>query len=624
MLILLLLAAEDLASLKEKFEAEKSKPYAERYQTVAKIGGLKTDEAAEFLIEIFEKDKDESIRSSALTYLGICGTPKAIAKLIAIVKDTAASVSHRSSALSGLGNTKSDEAFDVILAIAKDKDPKNTLRYSALSSLQRWPLDKTEAVFREALTDTNPSVKAQAFRALAPLKDKKVLEAAKRAIDDPQESSYVKSAAVEPWKTAGGVEAVRVLLVAATGDDSTVRRAIQEWFAALKEEKEIEALFEGLLSPTPAVRAIVARALGKLKHDKALDKIEFALKDKEVDVRIAAMDALAERREEKLLQREAQKNDDDATAAAVGALAAFKTDETLKLLLKLAEHRATRIRATALDALGEHKTEAAIPAFKKALDAKEWQVRAAAIRALGKLKTKESVDLLIERMKKEDGRLLVDLGEALKGLTGKAIGYAHGPWKDWWKVNRETFAFPEKTEGVGGGGGGTTYYGVPILSKRIIFCLDISGSMSAKIGAETRLDQAKKELAKVLKALKGDVHVNLIFFDNTIEPWQKSLVPLKSHLPGALKKVEGLSPRGGTNIFDTLEEAFQDPNVDTIYLLSDGAPGSGKIVNTEDILREIKKMNRSRQIVIHTVSLGASPFMKSLAEQNGGQYVEVK
>ena len=35
-------------------------------------------------------------------------------------------------------------------------------------------------------------------------------------------------------------------------------------------------------------------------------------------------------------------------------------------------------------------------------------------------------------------------------------------------------------------------------------------------------------------------------------------------------------------------------------------------------------MNRLRQIVIHTISFGSSKFMKALADQNGGRYVEIK
>ena len=52
------------------------------------------------------------------------------------------------------------------------------------------------------------------------------------------------------------------------------------------------------------------------------------------------------------------------------------------------------------------------------------------------------------------------------------------------------------------------------------------------------------------------------------------------------------------------------------YVLSfDGDPTAGRIIDTEDILREIRKMNRLRQIVIHTISFGASPFLKTLAAQ---------
>lgn len=620
--LILALILENLEELKKRFADERSKPYAERTSTIAKIGALKSDAAADFLISVFETDADANVRSYALTALGNCGTAKAASKLLAVAKDEGAAIQHRSSALQAL--PKSREAFEAIAAIAKDA--KSALRFSALAALNRWPLAETEAIWREALADPNPSVKAQALRALAPLKDPKVLEAARKILESPQEQAYVKSAAVEVWRTAGGPEAVRLILGAAGPAEAQVRRTILDFFASLADAASIEALYAGLKHADPAARALVARALGKLKHDGAVAKLEEALQDRAVEVRCAAIESIAERRDpksESLLQREAQRGDDDATAAAAGALARYPSPATTEILRKLCDARSVRLRATAVDALGEFRTPESLPVLEKALQAKEWQVRAAAIRALSKLQSRESIDLLIERLGKEDGRLAGDIGEALRALTGKAIGYAQKPWKDWWKANRETFEFRDRrSEGMGGGG--TTYYGVPILSKRIIFCLDISGSMSARSGAETRLEQAKKELARVLSALGKDVQVNLIFFDNRIEPWEAKLVPLKTNLARALEKVKSLQPRGGTNIYDTLEKAFEDPSVDTIFLLSDGAPGSGKFVATEDILREVKRMNRARQIVIHTVSLGESAFLKELAAQNGGQYAEVK
>src|SRR6185295_6936488 len=118
--------------------------------------------------------------------------------------------------------------------------------------------------------------------------------------------------------------------------------------------------------------------------------------------------------------------------------------------------------------------------------------------------------------------------------------------------------------------------------------------------------------------------INMIFFDDRIEPWRKSLVPIKANLKEAQAVVSRVAARGQTNIFDALEVAFAHKEADTIYLLSDGDPSNGRVIDPDDILREIRKMNRLRQLVIHTISFGSSRFMKALAEQNGGQYVEIK
>jgi Mg-chelatase subunit ChlD len=116
----------------------------------------------------------------------------------------------------------------------------------------------------------------------------------------------------------------------------------------------------------------------------------------------------------------------------------------------------------------------------------------------------------------------------------------------------------------------------------------------------------------------------MVFFDDRIEPWRKGLVPIKANLKEAHAAVQKLAPRGQTNIFDALEFAFAHKDADTIYLLSDGDPTNGRVIDPDDILREVRKINRLRQIVIHTISFGSSRFMRGLATENGGQYVEIK
>jgi Mg-chelatase subunit ChlD len=148
--------------------------------------------------------------------------------------------------------------------------------------------------------------------------------------------------------------------------------------------------------------------------------------------------------------------------------------------------------------------------------------------------------------------------------------------------------------------------------------------MSEKLGDLTRLEHAKKELTRVLNQLSKDAAVDIIFFDDRLEPLAKQLVPVKGNLPKMLALIQTVQPRGRTNIFDALDLALSIKDVDTVYLLSDGDPTDGRVIDPGDILREVRKINRLRQIVIHTIEIGSSPFMKALAEQNGGQYVEVK
>lgn len=628
---LLFLPGSDLDSLKEKFASERKKPYAERTRTLSSIGRLKTGEAVDFLAKVHNTDRNLQIRRYALTCMGTSGHPRAIEFLFAVARDRSADYNSRSGALTALANTKSKKAFDLIVSLTRDKNPMNRLRMGAYSALQRYPLKETESYWREALQDTNISVRGMAFRALAPLKDPDVLEEAKNALRDPSVHSTVKSAAVNVWKVVGGVEAVRVLLDAVPGADSRLKSTLLAFFTSRKDPEEVAEILKARNNGNAMVRAMVARILGKLATEDAVKHLKKLLRDKSEIVRIAAVEALGERNEpecEELLHKEAQGRNVENALTAINGLARFRTDATFKLLEKLTRNRVADIRIAAYDAMGDLQNPAALPLFKKALKSREWPVRAAVIRSLGKLREKESIDFLIERMPKEKGRLRVDIAQALQKLTGKALGYDQRHWKSWWAVKKDTFVFSDKVEGVGAGVGGgveTTYFGVPVLSERIIFCLDISGSMSTPAGeVGSRLDLAKKELTAVLKSLGKKVYVNLIFFETTVEPWQKKLVPLGRFRSKAIKKVNSISIRGGTNIYDTLETAFEDPDVDTIYLLSDGAPGSGKITDTREILREIRKKNRSRQIIINTISLGTSAFMRDLAGQNGGTCVEKK
>lgn len=615
----------DLAAFKALYEAAKENP-AEREAVVTIVATLKTDDAGAFLLQVFDKDPESAVRAAALKGLGEWRAPAALKKLSAVAADAGQQFTLRATAVHALTQPPSKEGFEVARRVANET---GEIRLHAWQGLRQYPLKETEALWRNALNDSDPLVKGMGMIALSPLKEVRLQDVARQALIDPNAESLVKYASVTVLQVAGGAASTRVFVAVAGTSDPTLRRLLSEALGSMTDEKSATEIYAALRHADPGVRIVMARALGRLKHRNAADRLSEPLRDKVLDVRGAALESVAERRDpnsEALLHREAQGTNEESAAVAISLLVGYPSEATTALLLKLAGGTKTGVAIPALDALGDLHPLEALPAFEKALKAKEWPVRVSAVRGLSKARKRESIEILVERVDKEEGRMLAEIVDALRALTGKPFGYAPGQWKEWWLGARDAFVVPEKGQAViSSQVNMTTYHGVPVLSNRMVFLVDISGSMSEATGAESRMEQSKKELLRVLGQLGAGAQLNLIFFDERIEPWRKALAPIRQNLKEAQALVSKLAPRGSTNIFDALEAAFVlHKEADTIYLLSDGDPTNGRIIDQEDILREIRKMNRLRQIVIHTISFGSSGFMKALADQNGGRYVEIK
>ena len=65
--------------------------------------------------------------------------------------------------------------------------------------------------------------------------------------------------------------------------------------------------------------------------------------------------------------------------------------------------------------------------------------------------------------------------------------------------------------------------------------------------------------------------------------------------------------------------------LDTIYFLSDGRPSVGKLIETNEILAEVRKFNDQYRIVIHAIAIGdfQKEFLQQLAQDNGGVFVDL-
>jgi HEAT repeat protein len=624
-LLLLLAGTNDLDALKDRFNLEKEKPAAQRAETVAAVAALRSDEAGAFLLEVFDKDKESAVRAAALKGIGEWRSAAALKKLADVAGDRQQQFTFRATAIDALTKPPTPEGLRVGKVVARES---GEIRIHAWAGLRNYPLKEVEFLWRDGLNDGDPLIRAMSMMALAPLKEVKLYDVARAALVDQNAEPLVRYAAVTVLQVSGGAASTRAFIAAANTTDPTLRRLLSEALGSMTDEKSPAEIYAALRNADPNVRIVMARALGRLKHASAADRLSEPLRDKVLEVRAAALESVAERKEknaEAILHREAQGSNEESAAVAIGLLPAFPSEATTALLIKLAGHHKPGLAIPALEALGEIHAADAFPVFEKALKSKDWPVRVAAIRGLARLRQKETIDLLIDRIDKEEGRMLAEIVDVLRGLTGRPYGYAPGAWKEWWTGAKDAFVLPDKAQAIAASQANmTTYYGVPVLSNRVVFVMDMSGSMSEVTGTESRMEQAKKELSRVLSQLGPAAQVNMIFFDDRIEPWHKGLVPIKTNLKEAQAIVARLAPRGTTNIFDSLEFAFTHKEADTIYLLSDGDPTAGRIIETEDILREIRKMNRLRQIVIHTVSFGSSAFLKQLAAQNGGQYVEIK
>jgi Mg-chelatase subunit ChlD len=170
-----------------------------------------------------------------------------------------------------------------------------------------------------------------------------------------------------------------------------------------------------------------------------------------------------------------------------------------------------------------------------------------------------------------------------------------------------------------------------VVSRRVIFIIDISGSMEDStrgqfVGetGESRMDVAKRELDECLDSLDVDSLFNIIAFSASALAWQDRVSEWTTvSLEEAKDYIRRQQAYGGTNLFGALEIAFDDPMVDTIYVLSDGMPTVG--VTDPTIIREtVADWNRYRGVKLHGIAVGGDlETLEWLAEDSGGQYVRI-
>jgi hypothetical protein len=307
-----------------------------------------------------------------------------------------------------------------------------------------------------------------------------------------------------------------------------------------------------------------------------------------------------------------------------------------------------------------------------------WQVKytaAMTLKAMGSKDGKDAIEPLIEALKAADGKLKHDLNDALVALTGVDKHGDAAAWKSWFDANKETVKAggykPKPEEAAGKGQGdprGTTFYGIPVKSKNVIFILDRSGSMAepsdweipegeevatggasggksdgpeVKKEGNRKIDIARWQLKRCLARLPDGIEFNLIFFNHEWTIMSEKMVKLGSGTrKQAFDFIDKLDPVGGTNVYDPTEKGFSfagqgekvlKGSVDTIFLLTDGMPNAGQVPNASDIVVKVRDMNKLKKLTINTVGVfgpaeadDGEKFLKQLADDSGGQFTSAR
>lgn len=548
----------------------------------------------------------------------------------------------------GLGKAKGDAARDALITEIQRGGGRD--RLAPLRALAGRADDAAVDTLRQQLAgDKDPVVAAAAVEQLAEQEAAAAPAAALGLLQrlGAESGSDLFSAALRGLLVAPPPDRLEALLnAAARAEDAFGSKTTAAWQRALADPAVPPFLITAVTQQKAAgERAAAAHALALVpagQRPAAAAALTTALADRDADVVLAALPALlvvAEPAAAKSALTAALQRDDKiadvvlpATLAALHGLRQDDADWPQELLRQV-EHKRATVRAAALR-LGKTLRplpDAAVAAARAALGHKEPIVRIAAIELAVAARTPSLVPELFQRLDREQGRLQKDLVAALRDLTGLQFEKA-AEWQAWWQREGERFEVlpPRQPAGKPKAGGDTaaTYWNIPVLSDRVAFVVDVSGSMNQPFGtgSATRLDEARRQLLQVLDRLPKQCRANVITFSFGAAGLFDRLQPIdKKRRKDAEAAITALAARGPTNVHDALKLAFADADVDTVFLLTDGHPSSGPIVQPDALAAEVERWNVGRGVRIHTIGIGEeSKFLERLARASGGEHTTAR
>lgn len=233
-------------------------------------------------------------------------------------------------------------------------------------------------------------------------------------------------------------------------------------------------------------------------------------------------------------------------------------------------------------------------------------------------------------------RTNIEMEEKLKEIT-KMLNQSQEKVKELQKTNRTLATKQEKIEKdiKASKGGIDADVGFKFKGKRIVFIIDVSGSMYR----EDRIGQVKAGLKMLITSMGKDFSIDVVSYPHgmyaSYRPlWSRIRPMTKENKMQIYSFLHELRPFGSTPTRDVMKYALQNyGDASDIVLLSDGAPTKVNSKEKDDIgsvLNDIQGRN-NRKIQINSIGVGSDflsntkndkyKFLKRLSEMHGGFFV---
>jgi HEAT repeat protein len=569
-------AEAEYDKIRAEFESQRELQPYERAATVVKFGDAPCKKSVEFLTKLYAEEKNVAFIIATSMALAKIGTLESVTLLV-----------NTGFPLLLEHAEGPDELIPIMSHRFEDKVEEWLLRNGLTPDVRKNPaaLNSMLQAFSRFKHPGKVTVLATEARSASPELQARILENLRRNASDKK------------------VE--QLALGLARTDNPEVRVAAFDVLDASGSAKHRSLFSAGLKDPHWEMRVLCLDALARLKDKDALKQAKSLLEDKDQRVQIASVD---------ILLRTGGKEVMDPLIGALDTAKGRVRDDIADALARLTGKNLGPVKAQWESWWAVHKDK---DMKLVAMSPEDFAILKETEQAEASTVTATPFFLGLRVL--GNPAFLIDTSESMQDEYVPKAELAKKAEEKKEKEGRTVVAKKKEPEKEGGGGEPDA---------------KMTRKKKRKLGIFSRMDLAKREMTKVLKTMKDkESSFDIIRFNTDIADLAASLgTETKSLIlmdPKAREDAEAfvksLKPEGLTNISAALRAAFQYPDLDTIFLLSDGAPTVG-IVDPAELLSEVERINRRRKVKIHVISFNPQPMerklLSSLAHKNQGTYLE--